>query len=374
MAIDLFPLLRFFLFRLDAERAHDLTIRMLETGLIMPRRHVDDPRLRQTVFGRDFSNPLGMAAGFDKNARVADALLRLGFGFVEAGTVTPRPQKGNPKPRLFRLPEDEAVINRMGFNNEGLAAMTARLQRRRGQGGIVGINIGANRDSADWIADYVTGLEAVQSLADFVTVNISSPNTPGLRDLQGGGALDELLGRLQEVRRAGVAAGKPATPLLLKVAPDLADAQIGDIAASALRHGLDGLIVGNTTTSRSGLRDRRLAAESGGLSGAPLFELSTRVLARFYLETGGRLPLIGAGGLSSGDGAMQKILAGASLLQLYTALIYQGPHLVDRIKRQLVAALDAHGYAALHDATGARAQVIAEQGLTGMKPQGEPKT
>ncbi|HFQ14902.1 MAG TPA: quinone-dependent dihydroorotate dehydrogenase [Rhodobacteraceae bacterium] len=359
MEIDPFPLLKLFLFRLDAERAHDLTISMLETGLFMPRRHEDDPRLRQTLFGRDFPNPLGMAAGFDKNARVADALLRLGFGFVEVGTVTPRPQNGNPKPRLFRLPEDEAVINRMGFNNEGLDALTPRLRRRR-QGGIVGVNIGANKDSADRIADYVTGLEAVQALADYITVNISSPNTPGLRDLQGGEALDELLGRLQEVRRAGVAAGKPATPLGLKVAPDLTDAQIGTIAARALHHRLDGLIVGNTTLGRPGLLDHRHARESGGLSGAPLFDLSTRVLARFYLETGGKIPLIGAGGLSSGAGAMQKILAGASLLQLYTALIYQGPRLIGRIKKELVAALDAQGYATLHDATGAGARAMAD--------------
>lgn len=353
MAFDLFPLLRPGLHAFEPERAHEMTLRSLELGLY-PRSCGRDPAsLHQKLFGLDFSNPVGMAAGFDKDGRVPDALFGLGFGFAEVGTVTPRPQAGNPKPRLFRLPADQAVINRMGFNNRGLAALSARLGGRRRGGGILGINIGANKDSSDKTSDYVTGVQAVQDLADYIVINISSPNTPGLRDLQAREALEELVGRVMAARSS-------ATPLLVKIAPDLDEAGLEDVVAVAMAHGIDGMIVSNTTLSREGLSDPA-AGEEGGLSGRPLFARSTRMLARTHVLTGGKLPLIGVGGVDSGAAAYRKILAGASLIQLYSALIYQGPALIGRIKNELAAALNRDGHASLAEAVGTEAKALSEQ-------------
>ncbi len=351
MVFDFYPLLRPALHAFDAERAHGLTIKALEAGLFPRPCGKDDAILRTRVFGLDFTNPIGMAAGFDKDARVTGPLLALGFGFTEAGTVTPLPQAGNPKPRLFRLPGDRAVINRMGFNNEGLTAMLERL-RARPKRGIIGVNLGANKASADKIADFVTGVEVVQELADYMVINVSSPNTPGLRDLQAGEELDALLGQVMAARHC-------PTPLLVKIAPDLDDEALSDIAAVVMAHGVDGVIVSNTTLSRSGLSERA-AGEAGGLSGAPLFGLSTRILARMYLETGGKVPLIGVGGISSGADAYRKICAGASLVQLYTALIYQGPELITRIKRELAALLEINGANTISEITGRDAKAIAQ--------------
>ena len=335
------PLLR----RLDAETAHHLTIRALSL-LPVNARPADDPALGQRLFGIDFPNPVGLAAGFDKDAEVPDAMLAQGFGFVEIGTVTPRPQPGNSRPRLFRLTADEAVINRFGFNNAGHAAMHARLVRRRERGGIVGVNLGANKDSSDRAADYAAGIAAFSELASYFTVNVSSPNTPGLRDLQARDALDDLLARVMEAR----AASPQARPVLLKIAPDLDAHALDDIVAVARTRGIDGMIVSNTTISRpDGLSASTRTAEAGGLSGPPLFELSTRVLAAAYQRVEGAFPLIGVGGIDSGAAALAKIRAGASLVQLYSALVFQGPALIGEIKRGLSAALksEATGYAGL---------------------------
>lgn len=337
--------------RLDPEDAHRLAIRALAT-LPLPRLGRDDPRLAVSAFGLSFPNPVGLAAGFDKNAEVPDAALRLGFGFTEVGTVTPRPQAGNPRPRLFRLPADEAVINRFGFNNEGIDAVRARLGARGGYSGVVGVNIGANRDSKDRIADYVKGVEALAPFASYLTINVSSPNTPGLRDLQAGAVLDDLLARVIEARER-VARSKP---LLLKIAPDLSLAELDDLVAVAKKRGIDGMIVSNTTISRSReLRDPN-AREEGGLSGKPLFALSTWMLAETFQRVEGAFPLIGVGGIDSADAAWRKIRAGASLLQLYTALAYKGFRLVREIKDGLVARLARNGLATLAEAVGADAK------------------
>ena len=336
---------------LPPEAAHRLTIRMLRTGVVPGRRQPEDPLLRTCVWGLLFPNPIGLSAGFDKDAEVYAALLRFGFGFVEVGSITPQPQAGNPKPRLFRLPKDEAVINRLGFNNAGVAAAVSNLRQRQKRVGIVGINIGKNRDSADAATDYAAGTAALAPLADYLVVNVSSPNTPGLRALQETAALRELLARVQTARAAAVPHRPP--PLLLKIAPDLTPADAGEVAQVALAGGVDGLIIGNTTISRpAGLRSRH-AAESGGLSGRPLFSLSTELLRAVYRLTEGRLPLIGVGGIASGADAYAKIRAGASLVQLYTALIYHGPGLVDRIKHDLAACLRADGFATVAAAVGA---------------------
>ena len=335
---------RHLLFALDPERAHALTIAALRTGLF-PTAPADDPILRTTVAGLDLPNPVGLAAGFDKNAQVPDAMLRLGFGFVEAGTVTPLAQAGNPRPRIFRLVEDRAVINRLGFNNQGLEAAVPRLQARRGRLGIVGANIGANKEAVDRTADYVTGVRATAALASYLSVNISSPNTPGLRALQDRGALADLVARVLEAR------GSIATPVFVKVAPDLTPAEIDDIARVAIDARLDGLIVSNTTLSRGGLSAP--TGEAGGLSGAPLFETSTAILRAFRSATGGALPLIGVGGIGSGAQAYAKLRAGASAVQLYTALIYEGPGLVTRIKRELAALLRRDGFDSVSQAVGA---------------------
>jgi dihydroorotate dehydrogenase len=348
--VSLFRLARPLIHGLDAEVAHGLTIAALKCA---PRRMppASDPGLASRVFGLDFPNPLGLAPGFDKNAEVPDAMLGLGFGFVEVGTVTPRPQNGNPKPRLFRLAEDEAVINRLGFNNEGHAAALARLLARRGPG-IVGVNIGANKDSGDRGADYVQGLQIFAGIAAYITVNISSPNTPGLRALQSRAELRVLLMRLQAAR----AALPRQPPLLLKIAPDLADTELEDIAAVCLEGLIDGIIVSNTTLARPGLASR-LGSETGGLSGKPLFKPSTRALAKMYGLTGGKLPLVGVGGISDADTAWTKIRAGASLIQLYSAMVYEGPGLARTILSGLAARL-AGGR--LADAVG-----TGHQGLSG---------
>jgi dihydroorotate dehydrogenase len=360
----LYPLLRPFAFALDAERAHRLTVRALEMmppG--MPARA--DPALGIRVAGLDFPNPVGLAAGFDKDAEVFAQMLGLGFGFVEVGTVTPRPQAGNPKPRLFRLAEDRAVINRMGFNNEGMEAAAARLGKRRRGGpsaslgagpstplrtGLVGANVGANKDSADRVADYVAGVRAMAPLADYLTINVSSPNTPGLRGLQDREALDELLAAVLEARAAGPA----SPPVFLKVAPDLEPCGIDDVAAVAIGRGVDGLIVGNTTLSRPPLLSRH-AGEAGGLSGAPLKQLALERLRDFRKATGGKLPLIAVGGIENGVDAFDRIRAGASLVQLYTALVYQGPGLVKSIASELKLQLGRHGFRTLGEAVGAEA-------------------
>ncbi|PZF78683.1 dihydroorotate dehydrogenase (quinone) [Aestuariivirga litoralis] len=326
-----FPLARPVLHALDAETAHGLTIRALQ-ALPLAGPTAAAPGLAVEALGLRFPNPLGLAAGFDKNAEVPDAMLALGFGFTEIGTVTPRPQAGNPRPRLFRLAEDRAVINRMGFNNAGHAAALRRLAARRDRGGIVGVNIGANKESADRIGDYVEGIAAFAHLASYFTVNISSPNTPGLRGLQSRAELEQLLARLNDERARH--AHKP--PMLLKIAPDLREDELEDIAAACGGGAVDGIIVSNTTLSRGGLRSPG-AGEQGGLSGAPLLALSTRQLARMFLLTGGRIPLVGVGGVHDGPSALMKIRAGASLVQLYSALVYQGPALVTAILRHLSA-------------------------------------
>lgn len=333
------------LFALDAERAHRLTIRSLALWgrLGAPGgRSVSDNRLATRVAGLDFANPLGLAAGVDKDGEAVTGLHALGFGAVEVGTLTPLPQPGNPKPRLFRLVEDEAVINRMGFNNGGLDAALKRLPAKRA--GVLGLNVGANKDAADRIADYVTGVSAAAQVADYVTINVSSPNTPGLRDLQHGSALRDLL--------AATRAAAGTHPLFLKVAPDLDHAAIDDIAAAVIDHRLDALIIGNTTISRPALVSPN-AAEAGGLSGAPLAALARQKLAEFRTATGGAIPLIAVGGIGSGAEAYARIRAGASLVQLYSAMVYAGPGLPVRILKDLAALLRRDGYGSITEAVGA---------------------
>ena len=339
-----YPLLRPLVFMLDAERAHRLTIAVLK---LMPGSSgpMEDQRLQVQVAGLDFPNPVGLAAGFDKNAEVYRQVLELGFGFAEVGTLTPLPQAGNPKPRLFRLAEDRAVINRMGFNNEGLEAARKRLLKRHRKRGLVGVNIGANKDSADRIADYVTGVRAMAPLADYLTVNISSPNTPGLRALQDKGALDELLAAVLEVR------GGDGPPVFLKLAPDLERQDIDDIAGVAIARKLDALIVSNTTISRPHLQSHH-RDEAGGLSGAPLKQLALQRLREFRSATGGGLPLIAAGGIENGVDAYARIRAGASLVQLYSALVYQGPALARLITGELKGLLARDGFANVAQAIG----------------------
>jgi dihydroorotate dehydrogenase len=341
------PLLR----GLDPEDAHGLTIRLLAAGL-GPRAPGDGyPSLATKLAGLSLPNPVGLAAGFDKNAQAPAAMLRAGFGFVECGTVTPLPQAGNPRPRLFRLPEDRAVINRMGFNNAGLEVFAARLSQRR-PGGITGANIGANKEAADRIGDYLTGLTRLWGLSDYFTVNISSPNTPGLRALQTRAALEELLGRLAEARAALRARGD--YPVFLKVAPDLEDGEVEAITETVAVNGLEGIIVSNTTVARPGSLVSAAKGEAGGLSGAPLMAPSTAMLGRFHTAAKGKgLALIGAGGIASGADAYAKIRAGAGAVQLYSALVYDGPGLVSRINRDLAARLKADGFACVADAVGA---------------------
>ncbi|MFP4538305.1 MAG: quinone-dependent dihydroorotate dehydrogenase [Dichotomicrobium sp.] len=342
------------LLALDPERAHDLTLRALERG-VFPRPDIsDDPRLAQTLFGCRFANPLGMAAGFDKDARVLRPLFDLGFGFVEIGTVTPAPQPGNPRPRVFRLIRQRGAINRLGFPSEGHDAVHARLARQRFPG-VVGINIGANKDSEDFVADYEAGLRAFADCADYFTVNVSSPNTPGLRDLQSPDRLAALLERLTEVR-AELAGTSSAPPLLVKLSPDIPQDGLPGVVEVLMGHDVAGIILTNTTLARPDLEDVPHADEAGGLSGRPLFDLSTHVLARTYLLSEGKLPLIGVGGVESGETARAKIEAGASLVQLYTGLIYEGAGLVGEILERLSQALDDAGAADLGVLRGLRAQ------------------
>jgi dihydroorotate dehydrogenase len=348
---DLYSLVGPLLRKLDPEQAHGLTIRALKTGLVPGRRAVSHASLEQTLWGLRFPNPVGLAAGFDKNAEVPDAMLGQGFGFVEIGSVTPRPQPGNPKPRMFRLVEDRAVINRMGFNNEGLDAVAARLQRRP-RIGIVGANLGKNKETEDAASDYEKGASRLAAYCDYMVINVSSPNTPGLRALQGRDQLEGLVGRTRTaLDLASEGAKRP--PLLLKIAPDLNDEDLTDIAAIAIAGSLDGLIVSNTTIARPETLQSPEAKETGGLSGAPLLVPSTAVLSRMYALTEGKLPLVGAGGIASAADAYAKIKAGASLVQIYSALVYQGTGLVERINKGLIELLAADGFTSITQAIGA---------------------
>ena len=347
----LYSLIRPALFRIEAERAHGLAIAALKLHEPGHRAKADGP-LAIRVAGIDFPNPLGMAAGFDKDAEVPDALLGCGFGFVEVGSITPQPQAGNPRPRLFRLPEDRAVINRMGFNNGGAEAAAARLGARLGRGGIVGINIGANKDSIDRAADYATMASLMAPLASYLAVNVSSPNTPGLRALQDEGALAALLDGVIAARSSGGSAyGCASPPVFLKVAPDLLPADIDAIARIAIDRKLGGLIVANTTVSRPPLVSRH-AGEAGGLSGAPLRELAQQRLIDFRKATGGAIPLVGVGGIATAEDAWARIRAGASLVQLYSAMVYEGPGIARRIVHELEALLRRDGFSCLADAVG----------------------
>jgi dihydroorotate dehydrogenase len=327
-----------FMRALDPEDAHALAVKALRY-VPVSRAVPDDPALAVRAFDLNFPNPVGLAAGFDKNAQVPDAVLRLGFGFVEVGTVTPRGQAGNRRPRVFRLDADGAVINRLGFNNEGAPAVLARLAARARGSGVVGVNIGANRDSTDRAEDYVRLIESFSAVASYFAINVSSPNTAGLRDLQQASALDDLLARVIDARER-VRLRRGPTPVLLKVAPDLTLSELDDVVGIARKRRIDGMIVGNTTLARpSTLRDRDKASESGGLSGRPLFKLSTRMLAETFVRAEGAFPLIGVGGIDSGPTAIAKIKAGATLLQLYTGLVFRGIGLLTEIKDDLAAAL-----------------------------------
>jgi dihydroorotate dehydrogenase len=357
-AFDAFslPLLRWF----DPEDAHRLAIHGLR--LLPPiRPRPDDPKLAVRAFGLNFSNPIGMAAGFDKSAEAPDALLRLGFGFVEIGTVTPKPQAGNPRPRLFRLERDEGVINRMGFNNDGGDTVLRRLAGRAHLSGIVGVNVGANKDSPDRVADYVRLIEAFAPVASYFTVNVSSPNTPGLRNLQQAAQLDDLLAKVIDARER-VQRDAGDSPVLLKIAPDLSLTELDDVVQIARSRRIDGMIVGNTTTARpSTLREQNRAKEQGGLSGRPLFRLSTRMVAETYVRAEGAFPLIGVGGIDTGGAALTKIRAGASLIQLYSSLIYKGLGLVESIKRDLASTLLRTGRDSLSEIVGADAATITAE-------------
>lgn len=352
--MDLYPLARPFLRCIDPEAAHRLTVGALKLGLVPAARGPDDPVLATNVFGIGFPNPIGLAAGFDKDAEVPDAMLALGFGFAEAGTVTPQPQPGNSGKRLFRLDEDEAVINRFGFNSKGLAAFTERLAVRKGAGrkGIVGANVGKNRETKDAGADYATGVEAVARLADYIVVNLSSPNTPGLRALQARAEMEELLLRVLEARRRAMPGGTRLPPLLAKVGPDLGEQELRDIADVVTKNGVDGLIIGNTTVDRPAHLSSSHKNEQGGLSGKPLLPKSNACLSAMYQYSGGRIPIIGCGGVASGADAYAKIKAGASLVQLYSAMVFQGPGLITRIKRELAALLRADGFKSVAEAVG----------------------
>ncbi|WP_295555670.1 quinone-dependent dihydroorotate dehydrogenase [uncultured Hyphomicrobium sp.] len=349
------------LLALDPEAAHEMTLKALEFGLYPHCANTDETVLATSVLGLRFPNPIGIAAGFDKDARVADAVLGLGCGFAEVGTTTPKPQAGNAAPRVFRLVSERAVINRLGFNNKGHAAARAGLARRTARG-IVGVNIGANKDSADRAGDYVAGIETFYDVASYFTVNISSPNTPGLRDLQAPEALDELLSRIMSARTAKIAANGVRRPVVVKLAPDIAEGTLGDVVATLLRHDIDGIAVSNTTLARPGLSDR-IAQEAGGLSGRPLFHRSTVMLARVFTATEGRVPLIGIGGIDSAETALAKIEAGASLLQLYTGLIYEGPGLIQRIAAHLAATCAARGAKSIAELTGVRAAEWASKAI-----------
>ncbi len=402
-----YGLARSLLFALPPEAAHELVVSTLERGLYVRDTSAIDLRLGQTIAGLAFPNPVGIAAGFDKDARVPDAVIGLGCGFAEIGTVTPLAQSGNPQPRVFRLVAERAMINRLGFNNAGHEAACARLQRRLerrlgdavggavasnrpgavasnnpgavasnnpgavasnrpGAGNkdnrIIGVNIGANKDSADRIGDYVAGIETFYDLAAYFMVNVSSPNTTGLRKLQDPSNLDELLARVMAARHTRVDRGEVSKPVFVKIAPDIGEDEIAPICAQLAAHGVDGIAVSNTTLSRTGVQGR-VSREGGGLSGAPLFERSTVMLARVYRETAGRIPLIGIGGIDSGATALAKIEAGASLIQIYTGLVYEGPGLIGRIKRHLADAVAQSGETSIEALRGRRAAEWAAKPL-----------
>lgn len=345
---------------LDPEDAHRTAIRLLQITPL-PAAAPDDRRLAMRAFGLNFKNPLGIAAGFDKNAEVPDALLRLGFGFVEAGTVTPLPQPGNPRPRLFRLDADQGVINRLGFNSQGGDAVLKRLAARAHGGGVIGVNVGANKDSPDRIVDYVGLIERFAPVASYVTVNISSPNTPSLRTMQHAAVLDDLLARVVDARER-VAQHAGSTPVLLKIAPDLTLSDLDDIVGIARSRRIDGMIVGNTTVTRpAALRETEKAGEAGGLSGRPLQPLADRMLAETYVRVEGVFPLVGAGGIDSGKTALAKIRAGATLVQLYSALVFRGLGLVGEIKQELRAALQRDRLDSLKDYIGADAAAVTAE-------------
>jgi len=352
--IRLIDLARPFTGLIDPEEAHRLAINALK---LFPSVSFgrDDPRLGISAFSLDFPNPIGIAAGFDKNADVPDAVLGLGFGFAEVGTLTPEPQSGNSRPRLFRLPSSGGVINRLGFNNCGFKIAHARLDARSHLGGIVGVNVGANKDSADRAADYVKGIETFADVASYFVVNISSPNTPGLRDLQAASALDDLLARVLEARD-GMAEQNGRKPVFLKISPDLSLPELDDVIAVVRKRGIDALVVSNTTLTRPALLRDQYAREGGGLSGKPLFSLSTLMLKHTYQRVGGEIPLIGVGGVDSAEAAWAKITAGATLIQLYTGLVYRGFGLVNKIKAGLCERLNRLGYASIVDATGVEAR------------------
>ena len=356
---DSYQLIRPLMMALDAEKAHGLTLAMLKRGFgSLFGAGKDDEVLQTNVLGMHLPNPIGLAAGFDKNAVAPDACLKLGFGFVEVGTVTPRPQDGNPKPRVFRLRQDRGVINRIGFANEGAGTVTKRLSTRRAQGrsGIVGINIGANKDSEDRLDDYVAGLRRFTGLGDYFTVNVSSPNTPGLRDLQDQSALTDLIARLATEREK---AGSLRTmPLLIKIAPDLSPAACEGIAQAIAGQPVDGLIISNTTIDRPDTLKNRYKSEQGGLSGLPLKEKALETLRHMYRLTDGTLPLVGVGGVSSGADAYERIKAGASLVQIYTALVFEGPGLIKRIKRDLARLVKEDGFKSVAQAVGTEAKTL----------------
>lgn len=351
--INLYPIAAPALRYLDAETAHRATILGLRWGAGGRQLANDASVLGTQVMGLEFPNPVGLAAGFDKHAEVPDALLALGFGFVEVGSITPRPQPGNPKPRVFRLEADRAVINRYGFNSEGLAVVISRLRKRQGQSGILGVNVGANKGSDDPIADYVEALDRLNGLASYFVINVSSPNTPGLRTLQARDSLAALLDRVLVNRTRGSDQIPP--PLVVKISPDLSSKECQAISDVIVDRGVDGIIVSNTTVDRPTLRSRH-RHEVGGLSGIPLFEPSTRVLSEIYRHTEGRVALIGTGGISSGADAYRKIRAGASLVQLYTALVFNGPALIGRINRELADLLEEDGFTDIAQAVGVDAE------------------
>ena len=341
------------------EAAHELSIRCLEYGLYPKQTHWDDDRLEQTLFGLRFINPVGLAAGYDKDGRVPNQLLGMGFGFVEVGTVTPKPQSGNPQPRLFRIPNDQAVINRMGFNNAGFDALVQREQSREHKG-IIGINIGANRNSLRPDEDYIAGIETLNKYADYFTINISSPNTPGLRDLQNPKQLHELLSWLTSTRSAMMSGGHSWRPILVKLSPDILPDELADIISCLKVNAVDGIIISNTTTSRDGMEESAVAGNPGGLSGRPLFMSSTHMLAKIYQLTNGKIPIVGVGGIESPETAIAKLEAGASLIQLYTGLIYNGPGLIQKIKYALLEYMEQNGFSSINQITGRQADLWAQ--------------
>ncbi len=350
--MNLFFLAKPAIFALPAEQAHEISLKALKAGLVPAAKIDPDPRLSVNVAGIDFPNPVGLAAGYDKNAEVPDAILRLGFGFTEVGTITPRPQSGNPKPRVFRLVRDQGIINRLGFNNQGHAAALERLQQRSERMGIVGVNIGANKTSNDFVADYEKGIDAFYSVASYFTANISSPNTPGLRNLQAGEALKTLLDRMFDVLDKKVEQTGKTVPVFLKIAPDLHPSEMDDIAKVVSGSRLSALIVSNTTLDRDHVSNKTVARETGGLSGAPLFNKSTRVLAEMYDRIGKQIPLIGVGGVGSANDAITKIKAGASLVQLYSRMVYKGPCLPAEIVTGMSQYCDQHSLDSICELVG----------------------